>query len=156
MPPKYNTVTLPAKVVTTRLAPIGPPATPSQLPIPTPPVQSAALSPPVHTSITLPQPVQSVAVPTTTIVQSVPVPVPAPIQSVAVPTQSVVKSITVPTAVPVVAPQYRTTSVPIQYATSSFRPLTTAYGTRSVGVVGNPVYRTASNPIIGSQVIPNF
>ena len=155
LPPKYNTVTLPAKVVSTRLPPLGPPPTPANLSIPAEaPVTSIAVPAPTKTLV------KSVA-PAQTIVQSVtPVTPVAPVQSVVVPTTSVVKSIAMPATtvqtVPLSIPQYPVSTVrqvTVPYTTGSLRP---AYTTSSIRLVGNPVYRTAINPIIGSQVIQTF
>ena len=200
LPAKYNTVTLPPKVVTTRLSPILPPPTP-KLSIPTPPAQSVTLpQTAVHSSVTLPPPVQSVAVPQT-IQTSIPLPppqsvtLPPPVQSVAVPqtiqtsiplpppqsvtlpttTQSVtvpqtIQSVYNPTvqSVPVPLPPTVNTSVQglatqpntTQYASTSFNPITTQYGTASVGQISpyatTPLaapYGTPSVGALGTQQI---
>ena len=107
LPPQYKQVTLPAKIVTTRLPPIGPPPTPElnfQLPPPVETVQSVAYTQPVQQvqSVMIPQPVQQV-------------------QSVMVP-QSIM------------VPQYQTASVPAPaYATSSIPQMSAPkFGTTSV------------------------
>jgi len=200
LPAKYNTVTLPPKVVTTRLSPILPPPTP-KLSIPTPPAQSVTLpQTAVHSSVTLPPPVQSVAAPQT-IQTSIPLPppqsvtLPPPVQSVAVPqtiqtsiplpppqsvtlpttTQSVtvpqtIQSVYNPTvqSVPVPLPPTVNTSVQglatqpntTQYASTSFNPITTQYGTASVGQISpyatTPLaapYGTPSVGALGTQQI---
>ena len=173
LPAKYNTVTLPPKVVTTRLSPILPPPTP-KLSIPTPPAQSVTLpQTAVHSSVTLPPPVQSVAVPQT-IQTSIPLPPP---QSVTLPTTT--QSVTVPQtiqsvynptvqSVPVPLPPTVNTSVQglatqpntTQYASTSFNPITTQYGTASVGQISpyatTPLaapYGTPSVGALGTQQI---
>jgi hypothetical protein len=97
LPPQYKRVVLPAKVITTRLPPIGPPPTPElnfQLP---PPAET-------YQSVTVPQPVQTV--------QSVMVP--QPVQTV--------QSVMMPMSVQ--APQYQTASVPMPaYQTASIPQL---------------------------------
>lgn len=104
--PQYKTVTLPAKVVTTRLPPIGPPPTPEinfQLPPPSlPPVQQ------VHQSY-IPPP---------------PVPPAQPVQSVVM-TQPVIST---------VVPQYQLVSVPVaNYQTASIPQVQgPKFGTTSV------------------------
>ena len=107
LPPQYKRVVLPAKVITTRLPPIGPPPTPElnfQLP---PPAET-------YQSVTVPQPVQTV--------QSVMVP--QPVQTV----QSVMMPVSVQ------APQYQTASVPMPaYQTASIPQLSQPnFGTTSV------------------------
>lgn len=105
LPPQHKTVTLPAKIVTTRLPPIGPPPTPElnlQLPPPTlPPAQTIQ-------SVVVPEPVQPVQS-----VQTVMVPQPVPIQSV-------------------VVPQYQTLSVPTMQTASLVQPSAPKYGSTSV------------------------
>ena len=102
LPPQHKTVTLPAKIVTTRLPPIGPPPTPElnlQLPPPTlPPAQTIQ-------SVVVPEPVQTV--------QSVMIPQPMPIQQV-------------------VVPQYQTLSVPAMQTASFVQPSAPKYGSTSV------------------------
>lgn len=74
-------------------------------------------------------------------------------------TQSLDKIVAVPTnvqTVPVLAPKYATTSIPVKYIIRYFRPLTTTYENRSVGVFGQPTYRTISNQLFGSQVVPTL
>ena len=107
LPPQYKRVVLPAKVITTRLPPIGPPPTPElnfQLP---PPAET-------YQSVTVPQPVQTV--------QSVTVP--QPVQTV--------QSVMMPMSVQ--APQYQTASVPMPaYQTASIPQLSQPnFGTTSV------------------------
>ena len=107
LPPQYKRVVLPAKVITTRLPPIGPPPTPElnfQLP---PPAET-------YQSVTVPQPVQTV--------QSVVVP--QPVQTV--------QSVMMPMSVQ--APQYQTASVPMPaYQTASIPQLSQPnFGTTSV------------------------
>ena len=107
LPPQYKRVVLPAKVITTRLPPIGPPPTPElnfQLP---PPAET-------YQSVTVPQPVQTV--------QSVMVP--QPVQTV--------QSVMMPMSVQ--APQYQTASVPMPaYQTASIPQLSQPnFGTTSV------------------------
>ena len=107
LPPQYKRVVLPAKVITTRLPPIGPPPTPElnfQLP---PPAKT-------YQSVTVPQPVQTV--------QSVMVP--QPVQTV--------QSVMMPMSVQ--APQYQTASVPMPaYQTASIPQLSQPnFGTTSV------------------------
>lgn len=105
LPPQHKTVTLPAKIVTTRLPPIGPPPTPElnlQLPPPTlPPAQTIQ-------SVVVPEPVQPVQS-----VQTVMVPQPVPIQSV-------------------VVPQYQTLSVPTMQTASLVQPSAPKYGSTSI------------------------
>ena len=82
-----------------------------------------------------------------------------PVQTVAILTQSLVKIVAVPIivqTVPVLSPQYPTTSILVNYATTYFRSLTTTYANRSVRVFGSPGYRSTSIPLIGSQVIPTL
>ena len=141
LPPQHKTVTLPAKIVTTRLPPIGPPPTPElNLNIPPPAL------PPMETveSVVLPQPVQQVQ--TYQSVQQVPVQSiqQVPVQSIQqVPVQSIqqvpVQSVLVsqPVQVPiqsVVVPQYQTTSVPLpNYQTAPIVPPSQPrYGSTSV------------------------
>ena len=117
LPPQHKTVTLPAKIVTTRLPPIGPPPTPElNLNIPPPAL------PPMETveSVVLPQPVQQVQ--TYQSVQQVPVQSVLVSQPVQVPIQSVV------------VPQYQTTSVPLpNYQTAPIVPPSQPrYGSTSV------------------------
>ena len=107
LPPQYKRVVLPAKVITTRLPPIGPPPTPElnfQLP---PPAET-------YQSVTVPQPIQTV--------QSVMVP--QPVQTV--------QSVMMPMSVQ--APQYQTASVPMPaYQTASIPQLSQPnFGTTSV------------------------
>ena len=107
LPPQYKRVVLPAKVITTRLPPIGPPPTPElnfQLP---PPAET-------YQSVTVPKPVQTV--------QSVMVP--QPVQTV--------QSVMMPMSVQ--APQYQTASVPMPaYQTASIPQLSQPnFGTTSV------------------------
>ena len=107
LPPQYKRVVLPAKVITTRLPPIGPPPTPElnfQLP---PPAET-------YQSVTVPQTVQTV--------QSVMVP--QPVQTV--------QSVMMPMSVQ--APQYQTASVPMPaYQTASIPQLSQPnFGTTSV------------------------
>ena len=107
LPPQYKRVVLPAKVITTRLPPIGPPPTPElnfQLP---PPAET-------YQSVTVPQPVQTV--------QSVMVP--QPVQTF--------QSVMMPMSVQ--APQYQTASVPMPaYQTASIPQLSQPnFGTTSV------------------------
>ena len=107
LPPQYKRVVLPAKVITTRLSPIGPPPTPElnfQLP---PPAET-------YQSVTVPQPIQTV--------QSVMVP--QPVQTV--------QSVMMPMSVQ--APQYQTASVPMPaYQTASIPQLSQPnFGTTSV------------------------
>ena len=107
LPPQYKRVVLPAKVITTRLPPIGPPPTPElnfQLP---PPAET-------YQSVTVPQSVQTV--------QSVMVP--QPVQTV--------QSVMMPMSVQ--APQYQTASVPMPaYQTASIPQLSQPnFGTTSV------------------------
>jgi hypothetical protein len=150
LPPKFNQVTLPAKVVTSNLPPIGPPPTP-QLPMPSVPLPAPE---PLPMSMTV-QSVQQVPVQT---VQSVAVPVQT-VQSVALPYQSVAA---VPTTIQ---------SVAVPYSTGSVRPVTTystgsvpvpavssVYGTSSIGLpyrtasvgAGTPLYSTSSMPIMSA------
>ena len=108
LPPQYKQVVLPAKVVTTRLPPIGPPPTPElNFQLPPPPTET-------HQSVTVPTPVVE------TQVQSAMVP--QPVQQV----QSVM--------MPVSVPQYTTTSVPMStYQTASIPQLSQPkFGTTSV------------------------
>ena len=108
LPPQYKQVVLPAKVVTTRLPPIGPPPTPElNFQLPPPPTET-------YQSVTVPTPVVE------TQVQSVMVP--QPVQQV----QSVM--------MPVSVPQYTTTSVPMStYQTASIPQLSQPkFGTTSV------------------------
>ena len=100
LPPQYKQVTLPAKIVTTRLPPIGPPPTPElNFQLPPPPVetvQSVAYTQPV-------QQVQSVMVPQSIMIpqyQTASVPAPAYATS-SIPQMS--------------APKFGTTSVVAQY-----------------------------------------
>lgn len=103
LPPQYKQVTLPAKVITTRLPPIGPPPTPElNFQLPPPPVETVQYTQPVEQvqSVMIPQPVQQV--------QSVMVPqyqiasVPAPAyQTSSIPQMA--------------APKFGTTSVVAQY-----------------------------------------
>jgi hypothetical protein len=103
LPPQYKQVTLPAKVITTRLPPIGPPPTPElNFQLPPPPVETDQYTKPVEQvqSVMIPQPVQQV--------QSVMVPqyqiasVPAPAyQTSSIPQMA--------------APKFGTTSVVAQY-----------------------------------------
>ena len=120
LPPQYKRVVLPAKVITTRLPPIGPPPTPElnfQLPPPAETYQSVTVPQPVETqvqSVMVPQPVQTV--------QSVMVP--QPVQTV--------QSVMMPMSVQ--APQYQTASVPMPaYQTASIPQLSQPnFGTTSV------------------------
>ena len=108
LPPQYKRVVLPAKVITTRLPPIGPPPTPElNFQLPPPPTET-------YQSVTVPTPVVE------TQVQSVMVP--QPVQQV----QSVM--------MPVSVPQYTTTSVPMStYQTASIPQLSQPkFGTTSV------------------------
>jgi len=134
LPPQYKQVVLPAKVVTTRLPPIGPPPTPElNFQLPPPPAET-------YQSVTVSQPavetqVQSVMVPQPVPqVQSVVVPQPVQqVQSVMIP-QPVqqVQSVMVPQSIQV--PQYQTTSVPLPaYQTASIQQLSQPkFGTTSV------------------------
>ena len=117
MPPKYNTVTLPAKVVQTRLPPLGPPATPQ--------LSQIAVSTPI-TTVKVPK-VQQVVVPNKTRI-SIPVPVPVAVKSVG--------SSVVPVAQSVVAP-VGVGSVRLPLTTTSVVP-----GLYSAGSVRTPVLRT--------------
>lgn len=120
LPPQYKRVVLPAKVITTRLPPIGPPPTPElnfQLPPPAQTYQSVTVPQPVETqvqSVMVPQPVQTV--------QSVMVP--QPVQTI--------QSVMMPMSVQ--APQYQTASVPMPaYQTASIPQLSQPnFGTTSV------------------------
>ena len=109
LPPQYKRVVLPAKVITTRLPPIGPPPTPElnlQLPPPTlPPTQTIQ-------SVVVPEPVQPVQT-----VPTVMVPQPVAMQSVMVPQYQTLSVPTVQTAslVQPSAPKFGTTSVIAQY-----------------------------------------
>lgn len=108
LPPQYRQVTLPAKIVTTRLPPIGPPPTPElKFQLPPPPVET----------------VQSVAY-TQPVVQAQSVMIPQPVQQV--------QSVMVPQSIMV--PQYQTASVPAPaYATSSIPQMSAPkFGTTSV------------------------
>ena len=108
LPPQYKQVTLPAKIVTTRLPPIGPPPTPElNFQLPPPPVETVQ-------SVAYTQPVQQV--------QSVMIP--QPVQQV--------QSVMVPQSIMV--PQYQTASVPAPaYATSSIPQMSAPkFGTTSV------------------------
>ena len=87
LPPQHKQVTLPPKIITTRLPPIGPPPTPAELDIPLP-------------APTLPEPEPQV--------QSVMVQQPVTYQ---VPVQTV-QTVMVPTSV--MMPAYQTASVPVQ------------------------------------------
>ena len=99
LPPQYKTVTLPAKVVTERLPPIGPPPTPElNIPLPPPPVETYTPPEPVQTY----QPVQSVQQVKTVMVPQV--------KTVMVPQ---VKTVMVPQTQVSMTPQYQTTSVPM-------------------------------------------
>ena len=109
LPPQYKQVTLPAKIITTRLPPIGPPPTPElNFQLPPPPVETVQYSQPVEQvqSVMIPQPVQqvqSVMVPQTIMApqyQTVSVPAPA-YQTSSIPQMS--------------APKFATTSVVAQY-----------------------------------------
>lgn len=104
LPPQHKTVTLPAKIVTTRLPPIGPPPTP-ELNLQLPPAQTIQ-------SVVVPEPVQPVQS-----VQTVMVPQPVPIQSVVVPQYQTLSVPTMQTAslVQPSAPKYGSTSVIAQY-----------------------------------------
>lgn len=120
LPPQYKQVVLPAKIVTTRLPPIGPPPTPElnlQLPPPAETYQSATVPTPVVEtqvqSVMMPQPVQQV--------QSVLVP--QPVQQV--------QSVMMPMSIQ--APQYPTTSVPMP-----------AYQTASIPQLSQPKFGTTS------------
>ena len=108
LPPQYKQVTLPAKIVTTRLPPIGPPPTPElNFQLPPPPVETVQ-------SVAYTQPVQQV--------QSVMIP--QPVQQV--------QSVMVPQSIMI--PQYQTASVPAPaYATSSIPQMSAPkFGTTSV------------------------
>ena len=161
---KYNTVTLPPKVVQTRLSPILPPPPPTpQLSFQAPPVQNVTLPPTTMPttfstqSITVP-PVQSVTIPNT--LQSVTLPprvssvVRAP---VTVPTQtlSVQAPVTTTSILPTTTTTYGTASIgqnipfgtasvpmTVPYGTASAPITTTTYGTASVGA---PQYTTIGN-----------
>ena len=99
LPTQYKTVTLPAKVVTERLPPIGPPPTPElNIPLPPPPVETYIPPEPVQTY----QPVQSVQQVKTVMVPQV--------KTVMVPQ---VKTVMVPQTQVSMTPQYQTTSVPM-------------------------------------------
>lgn len=99
LPPQYKTVTLPAKIVTERLPPIGPPPTPElDIPLPPPPVETYIPPEPVQTY----QPVQSVQQVKTVMVPQV--------KTVMVPQ---VKTVMVPQTQVSTIPQYQTTSVPM-------------------------------------------
>ena len=104
LPPQHKTVTLPAKIVTTRLPPIGPPPTP-ELNLQLPPAQTIQ-------SVVVPEPVQPVQS-----VQTVMVPQPVPIQSVVVPQYQTLSVPTMQTAslVQPSAPKYGSTSIIAQY-----------------------------------------
>ena len=124
--PQYKTVTLPAKVVTQRLPPIGPPPTP-ELNIPLPP----PTLPPVETYVP-PEPVQ-----TYQSVQTVPV---QPVQSVQqVQTVMVpqVKTVMVPQVKTVMVPQTQLSTLP-QYQTNSVPMVST------VGQLSQPKYGSTS------------
>ena len=121
LPPQYKRVVLPAKIVTTRLPPIGPPPTPElNFQVPPPPTET-------YQSVTVPTPVVE------TQVQSVMVPQPVQqVQSVMMP-QPVqqVQSVMMPMTVQ--APQYPTTSVPMP-----------AYQTASIPQLSQPKFGTTS------------
>ena len=93
LPPKYKQVTLPAKVVTTRLPPIGPPPTPAELDIPLP-------------APTLPEPEPQPQVQSVLVQQPVTYQVPVQtVQTVMVPTYQTTS---------LMIPNYQTASVPVQ------------------------------------------
>ena len=98
LPPQYKQVMLPAKIVTTRLPPIGPPPTPElNLQLPPPPVKQVQ-------SVVVPQPAQQV--------QSVMVPVQVPqYQTTSVPVTTY-QTASIPQ---LSTPKYGTTSVIAQY-----------------------------------------
>ena len=99
LPPQYKTVTLPAKIVTERLPPIGPPPTPElNIPLPPPPVETYVPPEPVQTY----QPTQSVQQVKTVMVPQV--------KTVMVPQ---LKTVMVPQTQVSTLPQYQTTSVPM-------------------------------------------
>lgn len=122
LPPQYKQVVLPAKIVTTRLPPIGPPPTPElNFQLPPPPTET-------YQSVTVPTPVVE------TQVQSAMMPQPVQqVQSVLVP-QPVqqVQSVMMPMSIQ--APSYQTTSVPMPaYQTASIPQLSQPnFGTTSV------------------------
>ena len=127
--PKYNTVTLPAKVITTRLPPIGPPPTPElNIPMPPPPTTVTSYQPPM----------QTVVVPETTTVQTLPIQTVQPVQSVipvAQATYNQTVNIPVTQTVPAttIMPQYQISSVPVPtYQTQMVQPVGPKFGTSSV------------------------
>ena len=120
LPPQYKQVVLPAKVVTTRLPPIGPPPTPENFQLPPPPAETyqsvSVPTPAVETqyqTVMMPQPIQQESVM-----------VPQPVQQV--------QSVMMPMSIQ--APRYATTSVPMPtYQTASIPQLSQPnYGTTSV------------------------
>ena len=117
LPPQYKTVTLPAKIVTQRLPPIGPPPTP-ELNIPLPPVEPV----PIPEPVAIPAPVQSVQQ-----YQSVMVP---QVRTVMVPQ---VKTVMMPQTQVSMMPQYQTTSIPVAN-----------YQTASIGQLGQPKFGSTS------------